>query len=58
MELCPKKKLASELKGSLANKRFQESKSKIGGLQFIAVQATPEEQRFAGFWMLKDLIIQ
>ncbi|MGB0824533.1 MAG: Tab2 family RNA-binding protein [Synechococcus sp.] len=25
------------------------------GLQFIAVQTTPEEQSFAGFWMLRDI---
>jgi len=25
------------------------------GLQFLAVQASPGEQRFTGFWMLRDL---
>ena len=25
------------------------------GLQFISVQATPDDQRFEGFWMLRDL---
>ena len=36
-------------------KNFAISKKKAGGLQFIAIQATQEEQSFAGFWMLKDL---
>ncbi len=31
------------------------SKKSAGGLQFISVQATPEEQKFSGFWMLRDL---
>ncbi len=34
---------------------FAISKEKAGGLQFIAIQATQEDQNFAGFWMLKDL---
>ena len=25
------------------------------GLQFIAIQASPEEQAFAGFWMMRDI---
>ena len=34
---------------------FAISREKAGGLQFIAIQASQEEQSFAGFWMLKDL---
>ena len=25
------------------------------GLQFISIQANPNEKKFAGFWMLRDL---
>ena len=38
-----------------AAQNIQNSKEKAGGLQFISVQTTPEEQSFAGFWMLRDL---
>ena len=31
------------------------SREKAGGIQFISVQSTPEEQIFKGFWMLKDM---
>ena len=31
------------------------SRDGMRGLQFIAVQTTPEEQSFAGFWMLRDI---
>ena len=27
------------------------------GLQFIAIQSSPEEQSFAGFWMMRDIAI-
>ena len=40
---------ASEVKRS-----FQESKEKAQGLQFIAIQKNPSEEKFDGFWMLKD----
>ena len=36
---------------------FKESKEKADGLQFISIQSTPEEEKFAGFWMMKDLSI-
>ncbi|MEC9452069.1 MAG: Tab2 family RNA-binding protein [Cyanobacteriota bacterium] len=32
-----------------------EAREQAGGLQFISVQTSPEEKRFAGFWMLRDL---
>ncbi len=38
-----------------ANQSFINSKEHAGGLQFISVQATPSEQKFTGFWMLRDL---
>ena len=41
---------AKTAKQSLLN-----SKERAGGLQFIAVQTTPEEENFSGFWMLRDV---
>tara|TARA_Y100001968_G_scaffold89236_1_gene80298 strand:+ start:13535 stop:14431 length:897 start_codon:yes stop_codon:yes gene_type:complete len=38
-----------------ANQKFATSKEKANGLQFISVQSNPEEERFTGFWMLRDL---
>jgi len=32
-----------------------DSKQVGKGLQFIAIQASPEEQSFAGFWMMRDI---
>ena len=32
-----------------------DSKQTGKGLQFIAIQASPEEQSFAGFWMMRDI---
>ena len=37
------------------NKKFQESKNKSGGYQFISIQSNPFVEKFAGFWMLKDI---
>ena len=31
------------------------SRNTMRGLQFIAVQTSPDEQSFAGFWMLRDI---
>lgn len=42
---------------TFAGKSFQEAKEKADGLQFISIQSTPEEEKFAGFWMLRDLPI-
>jgi len=44
------KEIADTAQQELAN-----SKNKAGGLQFIAIQTTPEEQLFTGFWMLRDV---
>tara|TARA_B100000700_G_C15027320_1_gene848868 strand:+ start:570 stop:1469 length:900 start_codon:yes stop_codon:yes gene_type:complete len=38
-----------------ANKDFINVREKAKGLQFIAIQSTPMEERFAGFWMLRDI---
>ena len=37
------------------SKSFINSKANAEGLQFIAIQASPEEKNFSGFWMLKDM---
>ena len=37
---------------------FEDSKMNANGLQFIAVQSTPQEEKFSGFWMLKDISFQ
>ncbi len=34
---------------------FLQSKKEADGLQFIAVQSSPEVEKFTGFWMLKDI---
>ncbi len=38
-----------------AAKALDNSRAHLSGLQFISVQSTPEEQIFAGFWMLRDI---
>ncbi len=38
-----------------AKEIIRNSQEKAGGLQFISVQTTPEEERFTGFWMLRDV---
>ena len=37
------------------HKKFITSKSKSSGYQFISIQTTPYIEKFAGFWMLKDV---
>ena len=34
---------------------LNQSKEHAKGLQFIAIQSSPEEQAFAGFWMMRDI---
>ena len=41
-----------------ASQCFENSKRNAEGLQFIAVQSTPQEEKFTGFWMLKDLAFE
>jgi hypothetical protein len=38
-----------------ASEAFALARQGAGGLQFIAVQADERDQRFEGFWMLRDL---
>ena len=38
-----------------AAKAFTNSRENAGGIQFLSIQATPEEERFAGFWMLREM---
>ncbi len=37
------------------NNHLNQSKKNGDGIQFIAIQTSPEEQNFKGFWMLKDI---
>jgi hypothetical protein len=34
---------------------FAAARQQAGGLQFLAVQAREDDQRFEGFWLLRDL---
>jgi len=42
--------VAAEIAEALAT-----SQQQVRGLQFIAIQSSPEEQTFGGFWMLRDI---
>jgi hypothetical protein len=44
-----------EPEADAALQAFAEARQRAGGLQFIAVQARESDQRFEGFWMLRDL---
>jgi len=49
--------LVTDLEPEAANTTRREldtAREQVGGLQFIAVQTTPETPRFEGFWMLRD----
>ena len=37
------------------HKKFTTSKLNSSGYQFISIQTTPYIEKFAGFWMLKDI---
>ena len=50
--------LVSDLDPSAAasiTAELDRSKEHAKGLQFIAIQSSPEEQAFAGFWMMRDI---
>ena len=36
---------------------LETSQASVSGLQFIAIQASPDEQAFAGFWMMRDIAL-
>ena len=36
---------------------LETSQASVSGLQFIAIQASPDEQVFAGFWMMRDIAL-
>jgi hypothetical protein len=44
-----------EQEAATADQAFQRARQDAGGMQFIAVQASEEDQRFEGFWLLRDL---
>ena len=50
--------LVSDLDGEAAKSiasALETSQTTVRGLQFIAIQASPDEQAFAGFWMMRDI---
>jgi hypothetical protein len=46
--------LDGEASKSIAS-ALETSQTSVRGLQFIAIQASPDEQAFAGFWMMRDI---
>lgn len=44
-----------EQEAATADQAFLRARQDAGGLQFIAVQASEDDQRFEGFWLLRDL---
>ncbi len=50
--------LVTDLSEEIAQKTkemMRESITKADGLQFISIQVNPNEKKFSGFWMLRDL---
>jgi hypothetical protein len=50
--------LVSDLDGDASTSiasALETSQASVRGLQFIAIQASPDEQAFAGFWMMRDI---
>ena len=50
--------LVSDLDGEASKSiasALETSQTSVRGLQFIAIQASPDEQAFAGFWMMRDI---
>ncbi len=45
----------AETEAAQASEALEEARLQGQGLQFLAVQASPSDQRFSGFWMLRDL---
>jgi len=37
------------------NTKFLENKKNSFGYQFISIQSTPYVEKFAGFWILRDI---
>ncbi|MCT0213037.1 MULTISPECIES: Tab2/Atab2 family RNA-binding protein [unclassified Synechococcus] len=44
-----------EAEAEAARAVFALARQEVAGLQFIAVQSTPQSERFDGFWLLRDL---
>ena len=38
-----------------AEQAFLYSRDNAGGIQFLSVQTTPDEEKFSGFWMLRAM---
>jgi len=44
-----------EKDASILNTKFIENKKNSFGYQFISIQSTPYIEKFAGFWILRDI---
>ena len=44
-----------EKDANILRKKFSENKENSNGYQFIAIQSTPYIEKFAGFWILRDI---
>ena len=44
-----------EKDANILNKKFLENKKNSFGYQFISIQSTPYIEKFAGFWILRDI---
>jgi len=44
-----------EKDAKILNKKFLENKKNCFGYQFISIQSTPYIEKFAGFWILRDI---
>jgi hypothetical protein len=44
-----------EKDANILNKKFLENKKNSFGYQFISIQSTPYVEKFAGFWILRDV---
>ena len=53
--LAPLKMLLTGLIHSMDTNPFLSKFIRGKGLQVIAIQASPQEQAFAGFWMMRDI---
>ena len=56
--MCIRDRLVTDLQEKDAkelNKKFTKTKNNSYGYQFISIQSTPFVEKFAGFWILKDV---
>ena len=47
----------SESDAKELNNKFTQTKNDSFGYQFISIQSTPYIEEFAGFWILRDIVL-